>query len=374
MTSFTLLAGWAQPPAKTDTLSSGVFYQRYLLDGPVSADVVTIDLKDTTVALEAFRLHGLVPASEQLKVLGDSGRQVLAGINADFFSFQTGWPVGNTAMNGELVLGLQSKRSHLLISGKSKPHIERLTFSGVVLGSNGQVIPLGGVNAGATADLARLYTPRFGTDTGSDTIGVSVLLRMGQLSLRANDTTWCLVTARQGPGKAAIPPGGATLVVPEELAERMGGGMFVGDTVVIVAGLTPWTGDVAQVVGGGGRILRGGRCDTLDNLLGESLALKFQNDRHPRTFVAFNRDTTKLFLCTVDGRQETSRGMTFSEMADFLLSLGAWNAINLDGGGSTTMVVGGRVVNSPSDKTGERPVANVLAVVRSVDSSLMERK
>lgn len=66
--------------------------------------------------------------------------------------------------------------------------------------------------------------------------------------------------------------------------------------------------------------------------------------------------------------------MTFSEMADFLLSIGAWNALNFDGGGSTTMVVGGRVVNSPSDKSGERPVANVLAVVKIVNSLPMEHR
>ncbi len=55
--------------------------------------------------------------------------------------------------------------------------------------------------------------------------------------------------------------------------------------------------------------------------------------------------------------------MNFEEMADFLLSLGTWNALNLDGGGSTTMVVHGKVMNSPSDKTGERPVANSLQVI-----------
>jgi exopolysaccharide biosynthesis protein len=56
--------------------------------------------------------------------------------------------------------------------------------------------------------------------------------------------------------------------------------------------------------------------------------------------------------------------MNFQEMAEFLLSIGAWNAVNLDGGGSTTMVINGKVVNSPSDKTGERPVANILIVVK----------
>ena len=68
----------------------------------------------------------------------------------------------------------------------------------------------------------------------------------------------------------------------------------------------------------------------------------------------------------VDGRQKKRVGMNFEEMADFLLSLGVTNAINLDGVGSTTMVVKGKVVNSPSDKTGERPVANSILVISTI--------
>jgi exopolysaccharide biosynthesis protein len=68
-------------------------------------------------------------------------------------------------------------------------------------------------------------------------------------------------------------------------------------------------------------------------------------------------------LVTIDGRQEASLGMSFAEMADFLLTLGATDALNLDGGGSTAMVIDGEVVNRPSDITGERAVANVLLLV-----------
>ncbi len=70
----------------------------------------------------------------------------------------------------------------------------------------------------------------------------------------------------------------------------------------------------------------------------------------------------ELLIVTVDGRQPGySEGMTLSEFAKFLLSLGCTDAMNLDGGGSTTMVVRGRIVNSPSDGS-ERKVANALAL------------
>jgi hypothetical protein len=76
--------------------------------------------------------------------------------------------------------------------------------------------------------------------------------------------------------------------------------------------------------------------------------------RHPRTGVGFSRDSGTLFLVTVDGRSTSSVGMTLVEFADLMRELGAWQGMNFDGGGSTTMVVQGRIVNVPSDPTGER--------------------
>ena len=55
-------------------------------------------------------------------------------------------------------------------------------------------------------------------------------------------------------------------------------------------------------------------------------------------------------------------GMTLNEFADFMLSLEAYQALNFDGGGSTTMVVNGKVVNSPSDSDGERKVGCCIAI------------
>ena len=91
----------------------------------------------------------------------------------------------------------------------------------------------------------------------------------------------------------------------------------------------------------------------------------FTDQRHPRTAAAW--DTRHLFLVTVDGRQSGySRGMTFQELAEFLTgTLGVEQAINLDGGGSTTMVTGGEVVNRPSDSAGERAIGAAILVVQA---------
>jgi exopolysaccharide biosynthesis protein len=91
----------------------------------------------------------------------------------------------------------------------------------------------------------------------------------------------------------------------------------------------------------------------------------FAASRHPRTAVAWDADEGRLWLVVVDGRRPPhSLGMTLPELATLLEALGAEEGLNLDGGGSSVMVVLGTPRNRPSDETGERPVVNALALVR----------
>ena len=87
--------------------------------------------------------------------------------------------------------------------------------------------------------------------------------------------------------------------------------------------------------------------------------------RHPRTSAGMSQDGRTLYLAVVDGRTTVSVGMTCPELGTLMAGLGAWSAINLDGGGSTTMWVGGEgVVNSPSDGA-QRVVGNHLGIFAS---------
>ena len=96
--------------------------------------------------------------------------------------------------------------------------------------------------------------------------------------------------------------------------------------------------------------------------------------RHPRTAIGSSKDGDQVIMVTVDGRQQSSLGMTLTELASLMLELGAHNAINLDGGGSTTMAArrpGTRnvnVVNNPSDGM-PRKVGNAVGVISTAPSS-----
>jgi exopolysaccharide biosynthesis protein len=107
-------------------------------------------------------------------------------------------------------------------------------------------------------------------------------------------------------------------------------------------------------------------------LNGEKFKLQetdFVKKRHPRTFLCTSRDY--VLLITVDGRSEDAEGMNLIEAQEFLLSIGSVDAINLDGGGSTSMWIKAKgIVNYPSDKTGERPVANALLIIKNGRQSI----
>ena len=91
----------------------------------------------------------------------------------------------------------------------------------------------------------------------------------------------------------------------------------------------------------------------------------FAAERHPRTAVGFDSDEDVLWVVVVDGRQPNySAGMTLPELAALMEALGVEEAINLDGGGSSVMVVDGTTVSRPSDAEGERPVVNALGIRR----------
>jgi exopolysaccharide biosynthesis protein len=138
-----------------------------------------------------------------------------------------------------------------------------------------------------------------------------------------------------------------------------------GDTVRVWLGTLPRTPDGRPpqlILGGWPRLLERGVNVARDAAIREGTISRNAEARHPRTAIGVSKDRRTAWLFIVDGRSTTSVGMTTSEVADALTALGAWDALNFDGGGSTTLVIDGQVVNKPTDATGEREVGNALLV------------
>jgi exopolysaccharide biosynthesis protein len=150
--------------------------------------------------------------------------------------------------------------------------------------------------------------------------------------------------------------GRMSLLFDRVVAQRAGaGGTY---TPSLGSSASDWQ-RARDAVGGAGLLMMNGR--TLDDWSEERIAEGFDTTRHPRTMIG--EDGTSIWLITVDGRQPwLSLGMTFTELQGLARRLGLRSALNLDGGGSTTMVVRGVIVNSPSDAAGPRPVSDAIVV------------
>ena len=123
-----------------------------------------------------------------------------------------------------------------------------------------------------------------------------------------------------------------------------------------------------DVVNGGPRLLRDGRpeitaeAEGFDHPGDPSFYYAFGLRRNPRTMAGVTGDG-RLLLVAVDGRAPGySAGLDFEEEAGVMRALGAQDAVNLDGGGSTTMTIRGAVVTRPSDASGERPIGDAILV------------
>jgi hypothetical protein len=168
-------------------------------------------------------------------------------------------------------------------------------------------------------------------------------------------------------GRNAVPRDGAVLAAYGARSLTLTR-FSTGDTIFAVLGAAGDRGEARPIepqllIGGWPRILRNGENIAARAPWDEGTVSSNAETRHPRSAVGFNRDSTTLYIVTVDGRQQASVGMTLVELAEFMKKEGVWDALNFDGGGSTTLIVKGAIANKPSEPAGEREIANALLVV-----------
>jgi len=377
--------GNLQSQPQTQLLAPGVSYQ-LLHDprGPFVMNVVRVDLRRADLEIRHARardqLKGRERTSEMARRATTDGATVLAAINGDFFNVGTGENENNQVIGGEWWKGVKvtdspydtydNTHAQFALDAARRPYIDRFMFDGMAWahGVRTPIVTLN-YNPSGSPEGTALYTSRYGPATPRDTTrqtAEAVLARAG----RRGDT---LVFVRRGApsgagGGSAIPADGAVLAAygaGSRLKEVQA--MVEGDTVKVLLATIPRlprAGVPALVIGGWPRIVRDGIVVAGDAPTIEGTISRNAEARHPRSAVGVSRDGATLLLVTVDGRQEKSVGMTLVALAGIMRHLGAWQAMNFDGGGSTTMVVGGAVVNVPSDPAGEREVGNALLVVR----------
>ena len=293
-------------------------------------------------------------------------RQAIAAVNAGFFLRPSGDPAGIYKLNGQLVSDTRRPRGAVgfLRNGNSL----RLIFGRVTatmalrvprLARQDVRMEIAGVDTTRHRGKLMLFTPAYHSDTDAAKGGLEWVVSGKPLRVAG---------APQTAGKTPIPRDGFVLsyggtTAPPPLSALTRGTRVELDTIYTSPDRSPddWARAEA-IVGGAGLLIRDGRL--IEDWTAEQLTAGFPETRHPRTAIGTHPDGS-VWLITVDGRQPTlSAGMSLFELRSLAARLGLTEALNLDGGGSTTMWVQGQIVNSPSDVAGPRKVSDALLVMR----------
>lgn len=315
------------------------------------------------VALGGEHILGIEPLDGIIGRVEKERGKVAGAINGDFYILQAdpyqGDPIGLCVAEGELV-STPMKRSALAFMADGSPMIGRFTFTGSAA-ANGSTHKIRGVNQKCGMDALILLTPRFNGETRPEEGAVILLAGPYTKKLSpAESFKTTVIEKRAGNAPVAIPPGRIALMGRGTGAAFLES-LAIESEITVTVSVEPGFGNIANAVGGGPRLLRNG--DISIEAAAEGIAKSFVDTRHPRTAVGWNEDT--FFFVTVDGRQEGySLGMSLPELAALMKELGATEALNLDGGGSTTLFAGGKIRNRPSDKR-LRPLANGIVIYES---------
>ncbi len=346
--------------------------------GPWVLSVLEVDLRRPEIEVRGVRacdhLLGRERPSAIARRMRQEGVDVVGVLNADFFDLRggTGATESNLIIDGEIVKAVTTTESpfdafdnvhtQFGITGGGTPVIDRFYLTGVVRTPSGEW-PLAAINArapGALALLTRWFDTLALALQPADTSAHVALLKVGG----RGDTARYRVESRPVRERPLTPSDETAVLVARGDALPVVERLRPGDRVEIVTKLVPDRGPLRTVVGGWPRIIDAGRNVALAADSVEGTVPRFSRARHPRSALGISRDSATLYLVAVDGRQATSVGMTLEELADAMITMGAYEAMNLDGGGSTALVVRDSVVNTPSDANGERPVGNVVAITR----------
>lgn len=346
----------AQVQVHYDTLNvrqiaDGVFhYTVHAPSVPNIIQVVEVDLSNEDLTIETItgndNVAGLEAVSSMTNRKSYEGHEIIAGVNGDFFA---SGPVHNQVINGEILKKHTTPRPLFGSNKLNELFIEAVDYKGTVIYEDTS-LDITTVNAGRGEDELVFYNSFHGTSTRTNDSGNELVLEVLD-SWKVNGEVKAVVKSKElNKGDSPITDNTVVLSGHGTMAEALD--EFNVDDVITIKNELTGAGidDIYSAVGGDQRILKDGE--------------KVGNwpEIHPRTAVGYNQDRTKLFLFVVDGRYPESVGMTLQQIGDYMLTIGAWDALNLDGGGSTTMVVHNEVANNPVGTGFERTVANSLVI------------
>lgn len=406
------------PDSATDTtLAPGVTYTKMIAGkGKYSVHVITVDYKkkDAHTRIEVLKARELFSGLE--RVVDIAARRdsvgpdtVLAAANANFWKAYYNTPINPTVVGGEVLEMERYKQwSSAFFDEAGKVYIDRFSIAASVRNRRGMEWPITGVNSrhdstgivvynGFAGDTIPYVKPISAEELSKETLenftiaeydstetaptveevmaAVHQKKREGKVEYamykasvrylgtpRVNKPLRGVVVA-VGSGVMRVPENGAVLSFGNDVP------VFVlptcGDTLTMLFQTNVHeTIPFEFAIGGTPRLVRSGKAEHEAQIEG-STARRFISGNLSRTALGVDKSNSVLYIVTVNGthRANGTRGMSLSELASFMKSLGAHNALNLDGGGSVSLAVGGQNVVRIGGAEFNRKVSVALGVV-----------
>ncbi len=342
-------------------LANGLTYEavtKLTEEGLVDLYVLSMDLTEPYLDLKVLRDDEVFGASEQVSDMSDAEGTIIGGINGSFFSMgaAVGEVLGIEVENETITYAIDdynyySDNAANLVIQDDLAWIDYLSISMTLQTQDGKSVRIQGVNTRSVGGEPVLFNRQAYETT--ETINqladlYKVVVEDGMVIEVIDDDT-----------VVEIPEDGYVVVFKKEDAQLYLSSLDVGTSVHFKTVTNFELEDMALAIPGGGFLIKDGQT------VSEGLQVA-ANKRHPRTAVGLTEDGQTLIAMVVDGRGN-SIGATQEELAAYMKGYGVYNAIQMDGGGSSTLVVREpgefetEVVNTTSDGS-ERAVVNGLGI------------
>ncbi len=316
----------------TETITKGVTYElnhRLTAEGWQDIHVLKINLTDPNVAVapvESSKEYGL--KDTVLNMIADSG--AVAGVNADFFGMKGSYSAGfgPVIKDGKVVsVGTDKNLSGneyaaFFMNNNGNPFIHFLKVKADFYANTNSHLELASINK-ITEMIYPIYFDRNAADTTAD-----LDKRFSELVKFVVENNKITYISKKGE-TVTVPENGYLIILSGKQYDGVSSYFCVGQNAEVKINASIDLNSIQTAIGGAGKILSQGQ-----KVTGQGVTIK---GRQPRTALGITQDQSTLILMVVDGRTH-SIGATHDEVADLLKEYGAYEAMHLDGGGSSTMV------------------------------------
>ena len=360
----------------------------------------TIDMTNPWLSLAGVCATDKLAGNEKVSAMAERksqpGKRYFVGINADFFNTSgttgrgvsiVGTPVGATVVDGEIYRARNnaSLYKNFIVDKEGGVYVNPFVFGGTLTTPSGATATLGGVNTYSSEcnNKIVIYTDRYYGSTDQTNAGTELVARLadGEKFESAHPYKMVVESDTSTAGDMTIPVG-RYVIRGRGSAATVVNTLQAGDTITISP---TWkfgnlSVDPEQVISGNPKILADGVVLDTESERGDASQL------HPRSAVGYSDGGSKVYFLVVDGRSLISDGVRTTVLADLMRYAGCTDAMNVDGGGSSTLYTSALGIrNKPSDGTeradgngffvvSSAPDDNEIASLRFVDFSLVVPK